>query len=247
MKPYYRDFFTLFDDKVETVLEVIKTLPDKDIKLLKKKYGENYTNTLIIPTLTEKELKHINEVIIRKIKARLLLLNNGYSITYITDIFECTSLDKIRNAIIKTNKLNYFTKVFGLNLDKPIIYNPKILGINSSLKQDAIKVVKKELYGLIKIELHSPFPDLFLDYMKENEDYFTFISRIKSILDKHKNEKVIVDIYKIYGENLLNPLYYGQYNRTETRMSYISANSMVKYWLEKESSQDIENTRKLTN
>lgn len=247
MKLYYNPFFTLFDTKVETVLEVIKTLPDKDIKLLKKKYGENYTNILMVPTLTDAELKHINQVILRKIKTRLLLLNNGYSITYITDIFECSRLDKIRNAIIKTKKLSYFTKVFGPNLDKPIVYNPEIIGNNFSLKQDVLNVVKKELYQFTKVEIRTPFPDLFIKYMRKDEDYYNFVNRIKFILDKHRNEKVISDIYEIYGENLLNIIYYGQYNRTETKMSYYNAYKTVNYWLEKEYSQSDENTRKLTN
>lgn len=242
----YTPFFTLFKANYRTVLKIIETLPDKDINLLQKKYGENYLNTTIVAELTEKELKSINQVIIRKIKTRIKLLEEGYEICYITDIFNCKSLEKIKNAIKVTKKQKYFSKIFGENLEKPIIYNRKNLEkSNYLLSQEIIKVVEKEILGIKKIRIHSPFVDLFIKYKKEDEDYYTFIKRIKAILERHRNKKVIADIYTMYGPDLINVLYIGQYKPQDTRLSYLNAYKTIKETLENENNKKEEKELKL--
>ncbi len=242
----YIPFFTLFKTDCETVLKIIETLPDKDIELLQKKYGENYLNITIVDELTEEELKFINQVIMRKIKARIKLLEEGYEICYITDIFNCKSLKKIKNAIKVTKKQKYFTKIFGKNLKKPIIYNRKNLEkSNYSLRQEFIKAVEKEIFRTERIRIRTPFVDLFIKYKKEDEDYYTFMKRIKAMLEKHRNKKVISDIYTMYGPDLVNVLYFGQYKPQDTRLSYISAYKTIKERLENENNKKEEKELKL--
>lgn len=216
----YISFFDKFPGYTKKeVLYAIQALNEKDLKLLHKKYGENFENTIKNENITIEENRIINENITRKIIKILNKLKSGkYILVGIEDIFNDIPFNELQQTInslnSKTIKKLVYTN-FGISLrKKALVLKEK----SNPLTPEAVNTIYNIFY---KKEYHRQvFPSFisqFYKYRKENETDEELLARVKELFVK-LNDYELELLYRKYGEDLSNTEYKGQFNKEENKI-----------------------------
>ena len=188
----YKGLFNQVNEEKDLVLEAIELLPEHDRKLLKLKYGEEYSNAYLVSAEITDE---INGRIIRKIKRKIKDLKQSKKVK-ITDIID-EDIDIIRLKVKLSRKetKEKVYSVFGEDLTKEVT----LVGNKVALKQSVIKAIKN-----INVDYNrsKTLSETLCKYKEENESNEAFLSRITNVADKVLNEYEKELLKRKYGTNL---------------------------------------------
>ena len=198
-KADYKSFFLLFPGYTkEEILLVVNHLNEKDYKLLIKKYGSDLTNTKHVDDLTYQEEQDINTRIIYNIRRALKRIREGENYYCISTLLN-TDINLIKERVhklsIKERKILF--RLFGENLDKEVLINPK------QINRIISKVVVQKLTSSSKRSKPkkiTPFYKRLIMCKRENETAEDFIKRVNLCI----SSKHLIILTKKYGSDLLN-------------------------------------------
>jgi len=182
----------------EEILLVVNHLNEKDYKLLIKKYGRDLTNTKHVDDLTYQEEQDINTRIIYNIRRALKRIREGENYYCISTLLN-TDINLIKERVhklsIKERKILF--RLFGENLDKEVLINPK------QINRIISKVVVQKLTSSSKRSKPkkiTPFYKRLIMCKRENETAEDFIKRVNLCI----SSKHLIILTKKYGSDLLN-------------------------------------------
>ncbi len=227
----YVGFFSqLSEYPINQVLEIIKTIPIEDINLLKKKYGNDFTNIERVE-LTKEESLQINTRIVHNIRRKLEKLNTTHKLFYISDEFNGYSLEEIKSALERTNTIKYASNIYGEDLSNPVLIRRDMPGAFAvTIKERVTKALKNKM-NLNKVILIKPFYEIFIKYKKTNETYEDFITRVNNLC-KQKLDNIELEILKKkYGEEYNNIVYHGQITLEEQNVFFHKITPKIKHYL----------------